>query len=52
MALVVGVGYLGQRFVDQASGDVQGLTRAEYDLDTGGPLPVELPPLLLFRCRC
>ena len=41
--LVVGVGYLGKRFCELGDGDIRGLTRADYDLDTGGELPVELP---------
>lgn len=40
--LVVGVGYLGGRFLEQNS-DARGLTRSEYDLDNDGPLPVSLP---------
>lgn len=40
--LVVGVGYLGGRFLEQAS-DARGLTHDDYDLDKDGPLPVSLP---------
>lgn len=42
--LVVGTGYLGQRFVEACDGhSVVALTRSTYDLDTGGPLPIVLP---------
>ena len=41
--LVVGVGYLGKRFCEQGSDDFRGLTRADYDLDAGGELPLDLP---------
>lgn len=41
--LVVGVGYLGKRYCDLAGNDVRGLTRADYDLDVGGALPIDLP---------
>ena len=41
--LIVGVGYLGQRFLDAAGDDDQGLTRADYDLDVGGDLPDVIP---------
>ena len=41
-ALVVGVGYLGGRFLEQ-NNDAHGLARVEYDLDKDGPLPVDLP---------
>jgi nucleoside-diphosphate-sugar epimerase len=41
--LVIGVGYLGKRFCKQAGDDVLGLTRADYDLDTGGALPIAVP---------
>ena len=40
--LVVGVGYLGGRFLEQSS-DARGLTHSDYDLDKDGPLPVSLP---------
>lgn len=40
--LVVGVGYLGGRFLEQ-NNDAHGLTRVGYDLDKDGPLPVDLP---------
>ena len=41
--LVVGTGYLGQRFIRNQNNDaVIGLTRADYDLDCGGELPVSL----------
>ena len=42
--LVVGVGYLGQRFVEQNDG-ARGVTRADFDLDHDGPFDVELPQL-------
>lgn len=41
--LVVGVGYLGQRFCATTDGSVRGLTRSEFDLDKDEMLPVELP---------
>ena len=41
--LVVGVGYLGKRYRSLAGDDVRGLTRGDYDLDSGGALPIELP---------
>ena len=41
-ALVVGVGYLGRRFLEQDN-DAHGLTRGDHDLDKDGPLPVSLP---------
>ncbi len=41
--LVIGVGYLGQRFCDKAQGDVQRLSRPEFDLDATGSLHVEPP---------
>jgi len=41
--LVVGVGYLGKRFFELHGDGVRGLTRAEYDLDAAGPLPLKLP---------
>ena len=41
--LVVGVGYLGGRFCEQDGHGIRGLTRAEYDLDAGGKLPIDLP---------
>jgi nucleoside-diphosphate-sugar epimerase len=40
--LVVGVGYLGGRFLEQDN-DARGLTHSDYDLDIDGPLPVDLP---------
>ena len=41
--LVVGVGYLGQRFCASSGEKARGLTRSEFDLDDAGPLPFELP---------
>lgn len=51
--IVVGTGYVGKRFVQQqANGTTLGLSRspgtleqhiASYDLDAGGPLPLQLP---------
>ena len=41
--LVIGVGYLGKRYCKLARDDAHGLTRADYDLDAGGELPLELP---------
>ena len=41
--LVIGVGYLGKRYCELARDEVHGLTRADYDLDAGGELPVTLP---------
>ena len=41
--LVVGVGYLGKRFCELGDQELRGLTRADYDLDAGGALPVDLP---------
>ena len=41
--LVVGVGYLGKRFCELGDQGLRGLTRANYDLDIGGELPVDLP---------
>ncbi len=41
--LVVGVGYLGRRFCDAASGEILGLSRPDFDLDADGPLPLDLP---------
>lgn len=41
--IVVGVGYLGQRYLDQNENTL-GLTRQDHDLDLDGPLSVELPP--------
>ena len=41
--LVIGVGYLGKRYCELAQDAARGLTRAEFDLDTGGELPVALP---------
>ena len=41
--LVVGVGYLGKRFCDLGDQRIRGLQRADYDLDTGGKLPIALP---------
>lgn len=41
--LVIGVGYLGKRYCELAGDEVCGLARADYDLDTGGGLPVTLP---------
>lgn len=53
LTLVVGTGYVGRRVVERAAkGTVVGLSRSadpvlpmleRYDLDTGGPLPLELP---------
>jgi nucleoside-diphosphate-sugar epimerase len=40
--LVVGVGYLGQRYC-AADSSARGLTRAEFDLDKAEQLPIELP---------
>ncbi len=40
--LVVGVGYLGKRFLEQYD-DARGVTRADFDLDSDGPFNVELP---------
>jgi nucleoside-diphosphate-sugar epimerase len=40
--LVVGVGYLGGRFLEQDN-DAHGLTHSEYDLDKDGPLPIDPP---------
>jgi nucleoside-diphosphate-sugar epimerase len=40
--LVVGVGYLGRRFLEHEK-TAFGLTRGDHDLDQDGPLPVELP---------
>lgn len=40
--LVIGVGYLGKRFLVHGN-DALGLPRSEYDLDNDGPLPVNLP---------
>ncbi|MDJ0812835.1 MAG: NAD-dependent epimerase/dehydratase family protein [Woeseiaceae bacterium] len=40
---VIGVGYLGKRFCATADDNVRGLTRADYDLDAGGALPIDLP---------
>ncbi len=40
--LVVGVGYLGGRFLEQHN-DADGLTRSDLDLDQDAPLPVDLP---------
>ena len=39
--LVVGVGYLGKRFLEQS--DARGITRADFDLDRDDTLDVELP---------
>ena len=39
--LVVGVGYLGKRFLEQ--NDARGVTRADFDLDRDDALDVELP---------
>ncbi len=41
--LVVGVGYLGKRVCTQGGHGIRGLPRADYDLDTGGELPIDLP---------
>ena len=41
--LVTGVGYLGKRYCELAGDEAHGLTRAQYDLDDGGELPLELP---------
>lgn len=41
--LVVGVGYLGQRFCAAPDNKARGLTRSEVDLDNNGPLPIGLP---------
>ena len=41
--LVVGVGYLGQRFCAAADSNALGLTRSEFDLDNAEQLPVDLP---------
>ena len=41
--LVIGVGYLGKRYCKLAGEEAHGLTRADYDLDAGGKLPLELP---------
>jgi len=41
--LVIGTGYLGQRFIrKQEDKNIIGLTRADFDLDSDGKLPVEL----------
>jgi len=40
--LVVGVGYLGGRFLEQDK-DARGLTHSDYDLDKDGPLSIDLP---------
>lgn len=40
--LVVGVGYLGARFLEQDN-DARGLTRSDHDLDKDGPLSIDLP---------
>ena len=40
--LVVGVGYLGGRFLGQDNTAI-GLTRSDFDLDKDGPIPVGLP---------
>ena len=40
--LVVGVGYLGQRFC-AANSSTRGVTRSEFDLDNDPPLPFEVP---------
>jgi nucleoside-diphosphate-sugar epimerase len=41
--LLVGVGYLGQRFIRNQEGkNITGLTRADFDLDSGGALPTKL----------
>jgi nucleoside-diphosphate-sugar epimerase len=43
--LVVGTGYVGQRFIKNYSDSrVVGLTHADYDLDTDAGLPVSLAP--------
>ena len=42
-ALVVGGGYLGGRLLDTLGDKGRGLTRSDFDLDAGGPLPLELP---------
>lgn len=41
--LVTGVGYLGKRYCELAGDEAHGLTRAQFDLDVGGELPLELP---------
>lgn len=41
--LVVGVGYLGRRFLELYGSDAHGLTRSDYDLDAGSALPIALP---------
>ncbi len=40
--LVVGVGYLGARFLEQDN-DARGLTRSDHDLDKDSPLSIDLP---------
>jgi len=39
--VLIGVGYVGTRFLNEH--DAIGLSRADYDLDHGGDLPLELP---------
>lgn len=39
--VLIGVGYVGTRFLNEH--DAIGLSRADYDLDHGGDLPVSLP---------
>ena len=48
--VVVGTGYVGQRFTRKYnSNNVIGLARSDYDLDTGGSLPINLtPPYAIF----
>ena len=40
--LVVGVGYLGRRFLEQHNYS-HGLTHSDFDLDKDGPAPVDFP---------
>lgn len=44
--IVVGTGYVGQRFIkhQERDSDVVGLARADYDLDTDNELPTSLTP--------
>jgi len=48
--VVVGTGYVGQRFINNYSGSsVVGLTHSDYDLDADGKLPIDLtPPYSIF----
>ena len=43
--VVVGTGYVGQRFIrNDSNNGVVGLTHSDFDLDTDGKLPIELTP--------